>query len=129
MERKTIGEKLKIFMKNENITQTELAQRLGIDKRNVSKTLKMFDENKGGIKTLLEYCQALNTNFIFFFEKPLEEPQTLEGKILELKRKRENLSDEQIYYNDYKNSAEIDKISLEIQSLENQIKNATEDTQ
>ncbi len=129
MKRKTIGEKLKIFMKNEGINQSELAQKLGIDRRNVSKTLKMFDENKGGIKTLLEYCQALDINFNFFFDKNIEEPKTLEGKISELQRKKEFLINEEVYFNNLQNSEEIEKINLEIESLKNQLKNATEDTQ
>lgn len=120
MERKTIGEKLKIFMKNEGISQSDLALKLGIDRRNVSKTLKMFDENKGGIKTLLEYCKALNINFIFFFDNISEEPKTLEGKISELQRQKTYLIDEEVYFNNLKNSTEIEKINLEIKNLKNQ---------
>lgn len=117
--KRTIGEKLKIVMKNENITQTELAERLGIDKRNVSKTLKMFDENKGGIKTLLEYCHALNLEFVFFFDKIIEEPKTIEGKISKLQRRKNFLIDEEVYFKNLQNSEEIENINLEIEKLEN----------
>ncbi len=59
MQNLTAGESLRILMKREGIKQVELAEKLGIDKRNVSQTLKTLDENKGNINTLIEYEEAL----------------------------------------------------------------------
>lgn len=69
MQNLTVGEKLRINMKRENIKQVDLAERLDIDKRNVSKTMKMFDENKGTISTLMEYAGAMGFDVEIEFRK------------------------------------------------------------
>lgn len=61
----TIGETLRIEMKRGGISQTELAEKMGLDKRVISKTLKNFDENKGNIQNLIQYVKALNLNIEF----------------------------------------------------------------
>ena len=72
MQNLTAGESLRILMKREGIKQVELAEKLGIDKRNVSQTLKTLDENKGNINTLIEYAEALGYNVKIEFEKKEE---------------------------------------------------------
>ena len=72
MQNLTIGEQFRILMKRDKIKQTELAENLGIDKRNVSQSIKLFDENRGTIKTLIEYAEALGYNVKIEFEKKEE---------------------------------------------------------
>lgn len=69
MQNLTVGEQFRILMKRDKIKQTELAENLGIDKRNVSQSIKLFDENRGTIKTLIEYAEALGYNVKIEFEK------------------------------------------------------------
>ena len=69
MQNLTPGESLRILMKREKLKQVDIAERLDIDKRAVSKTMKMFDENRGTIKTLIEYAEALGYNVKIEFEK------------------------------------------------------------
>ena len=69
MQNLTVGESLRILMKREGIRQTELSDRLGIDKRNVSQTLKKLDENKGNINTLVEYAEAMGYEIELGFRK------------------------------------------------------------
>ena len=59
MQNLTVGEQLRILIKREGLKQTELAEKLNIDRRSVSQSMKMFDENRGTIKTLMEYANAL----------------------------------------------------------------------
>ena len=68
MQNLTVGEQFRILMKRDKIKQTELAENLGIDKRNVSQSIKLFDENRGTIKTLIEYAEALGYNVKIEFE-------------------------------------------------------------
>ena len=72
MQNLTVGEQFRILMKRDKIKQTELAENLGIDKRNVSQSIKLFDENRGTIKTLIEYAEALGYNVKIEFEKKEE---------------------------------------------------------
>lgn len=72
MQNLTAGESLRILMKREGIKQVELAEKLGIDKRNVSQTLKTLDENKGNINTLIEYAEAMGYKLKIEFEKKEE---------------------------------------------------------
>ncbi len=72
MQNLTAGESLRILMKREGIKQVELAEKLGIDKRNVSQTLKTLDENKGNINTLIEYADAMGYKLKIEFEKKEE---------------------------------------------------------
>ena len=72
MQNLTVGESLRILMKREGIKQTELSDRLGIDKRNVSQTLKKLDENKGNINTLVEYAEAMGYEIELGFRKKEE---------------------------------------------------------
>lgn len=69
MQNLTAGESLRILMKREGIKQVELAEKLKIDKRNVSQTLKNLDENKGNINTLVEYAEVLGYEIKIEFEK------------------------------------------------------------
>ena len=59
-------------MKREGVKQVELAEKLEIDRRNVNKTIKMFDENKGTIKTLMEYAEAIGYEVEIEFKKKEE---------------------------------------------------------
>ena len=72
MQNLTVGEQFRILRKRDKIKQTELAENLGIDKRNVSQSIKLFDENRGTIKTLIEYAEALGYNVKIEFEKKEE---------------------------------------------------------
>ena len=72
MQNLTVGEKLRILMKRENIKQVDIAEKLNIDRRNINKTIKMFDENKGTIKTLMEYAEALGYEVEIGFRKKEE---------------------------------------------------------
>ena len=72
MQNLTVGEQFRILMKRDKIKQTELAENLGIDKRNVSQSIKLFDENRGTIKTLIEYAEALGYDVKIEFEKKEE---------------------------------------------------------
>ena len=56
-------------MKREGIKQVDLAEKLDIDRRSVSQTLKMFDENRGTIKTLTEYAEAMGYELEIGFRK------------------------------------------------------------
>ncbi len=69
MQNLTVGESLRVLMKREGIKQVELAEKLGIDKRNVSQTLKKLDENKGNINTLVEYAEALGYELEIGFKR------------------------------------------------------------
>ncbi len=57
MQNLTIGEQLRILMKRDKVKQVDLAEKMQIDKRNISQSMKMFDENRGTIKTLMEYAK------------------------------------------------------------------------
>lgn len=72
MQNLTAGESLRILMKREKLKQTNIAEKLEIDKRAVSKTMKMFDENRGTLKTLMEYAEAIGYEVKFEFEKKEE---------------------------------------------------------
>ena len=50
MQNLTAGESLRILMKREGVKQVELAEKLDLDKRTVSHTIKLFDDNRGTIK-------------------------------------------------------------------------------
>ena len=39
MQNLTVGEKLRILMKRENIKQVDIAEKLNIDRRNINKTI------------------------------------------------------------------------------------------
>jgi len=70
----TIGEAFRIAMKRKNLKQTDLAKKLNLDRRSVNQALKNYDENKGGIKTLFEYAEALGIEINFEFkDKEFEE--------------------------------------------------------
>ena len=69
MQNLTAGESLRVLMKREGVKQVELAEKLEIDRRNVNKTIKMFDENKGTIKTLMEYAEAIGYEVEIEFKK------------------------------------------------------------
>ena len=69
MQNLTVGESFRVLMKREGIKQVELAEKLGIDKRNVSQTLKKLDENKGNINTLVEYAEALGYELEIGFKR------------------------------------------------------------
>lgn len=56
-------------MKREGIKQLELAEKLNLDKRTVSHTIRLFDTNKGTIKTLVEYAEAVGYELEFGFRK------------------------------------------------------------
>ncbi len=56
-------------MKREKIKQIELAEKLRIDKRNISQTLKKLDENKGNINTLIEYANVMGYEVEIRFRK------------------------------------------------------------
>ena len=69
MKSLTVGESLRILMKREKIKQIELAEKLRIDKRNISQTLKKLDENKGNINTLIEYANVMGYEVEIRFRK------------------------------------------------------------
>lgn len=69
MQSLTVGESLRILMKREKIKQIELAEKLRIDKRNISQTLKKLDENKGNINTLIEYANVMGYEVEIRFRK------------------------------------------------------------
>ncbi len=69
MQNLTAGESLRVLMKREGVKQVELAEKLEIDRRNVNKTIKMFDENRGTIKTLMEYAEAIGYEVEIEFKK------------------------------------------------------------
>ncbi len=69
MKSLTVGESLRVLMKREGIKQVELAEKLGIDKRNISQTLKKLDENKGNINTLIEYADVMDYEVELGFKK------------------------------------------------------------
>ncbi len=69
MQNLTAGESLRILMKREGIKQLELAEKLNLDKRTVSHTIRLFDTNKGTIKTLVEYAEAVGYELEFGFRK------------------------------------------------------------
>ena len=70
MQNLTAGESLRILMKREGVKQVELAEKLDLDKRTVSHTIKLFDDNRGTIKTLIEYAEALGYNVKIEFYCP-----------------------------------------------------------
>lgn len=72
MKSLTVGESLRVLMKREGIKQVELAEKLGIDKRNISQTLKKLDENKGNINTLMEYADIMGYEVEIGFKKKKE---------------------------------------------------------
>ena len=72
MQNLTVGEQLRILIKREGLKQTELAEKLNIDRRSVSQSMKMFDENRGNIKTLMEYAEALGFEVEIGFRKKEE---------------------------------------------------------
>lgn len=72
MQNLTIGEQLRILMKRDKIKQVDLAEKMQIDKRNISQSMKMFDENRGTLKTLMEYANALGYDVKIEFEKKEE---------------------------------------------------------
>ena len=72
MQNLTAGESLRILMKREGVKQVELAEKLDLDKRTVSHTIKLFDDNKGTIKTLLEYAEAMGYDVEIGFRKKEE---------------------------------------------------------
>ncbi len=69
MQNLTAGESLRILMKREGIKQLELAEKLNLDKRTVSHTIRLFDTNKGTIKTLVEYAEAVGYELEIGFRK------------------------------------------------------------
>lgn len=69
MQNLTAGESLRVLMKREGIKQVELAEKLDLDKRTVSHTIKLFDTNKGTIKTLVEYAEALGYELEIGFKR------------------------------------------------------------
>ena len=69
MQNLTAGESLRVLMKREGVKQVELAEKLEIDRRNVNKTIKMFDENKGTIKTHMEYAETIGYEVEIEFKK------------------------------------------------------------
>ena len=69
MQSLTVGESLRILMKREKIKQIELAEKLRIDKRNISQTLKKLDEHKGNINTLIEYANVMGYEVEIRFRK------------------------------------------------------------
>ena len=69
MQNLTAGESLRILMKREGIKQLELAEKLNLDKRTVSHTIRLFDTNKGTIKTLVEYAEAMGYEVEIGFRK------------------------------------------------------------
>ena len=69
MQNLTAGESLRILMKREGIKQLELAEKLNLDKRTVSHTIRLFDTNKGTIKTLTEYAEAMGYELEIGFRK------------------------------------------------------------
>ncbi len=69
MQNLTAGESLRILMKREGIKQLELAEKLNLDKRTVSHTIRLFDTNKGTIKTLVEYAEAMGYELQIGFRK------------------------------------------------------------
>lgn len=72
MQNLTAGESLRVLMKREGVKQVELAEKLDLDKRTVSHTIKLFDDNRGTIKTLMEYANALGYDVKIEFEKKEE---------------------------------------------------------
>ena len=72
MKSLTAGESFRILLQREKLKQVDLAEKIGFDRRNVSKALKNFDENKGSISTLVDYAAALGFEVEFNFKK-LEE--------------------------------------------------------
>ena len=69
MQNLTAGESLRMLMKREGIKQLELAEKLNLDKRTVSHTIRLFDTNKGTIKTLVEYAEAVGYELEFKIKK------------------------------------------------------------
>ena len=72
MQNLTVGEQLRILMKRDKLKQTDLAEKLNIDKRNISQVMRSFDENRGTIKTLMEYAAALGYEVEIGFRKKEE---------------------------------------------------------
>ena len=72
MQNLTAGESLRVLMKREGVKQVELAEKLDLDKRTVSHTIKLFDDNRGTIKTLMEYAEALGYEVESGFRKKEE---------------------------------------------------------
>ncbi len=72
MQNLTAGESLRVLMKREGVKQVDIAEKLNIDRRNINKTIKMFDENKGTIKTLMEYAEAIGYEVEIEFKKKEE---------------------------------------------------------
>ena len=72
MQNLTAGESLRVLMKREGVKQVELAKKLDLDKRTVSHTIKLFDDNRGTIKTLMEYAEALGYEVEIGFRKKEE---------------------------------------------------------
>ena len=72
MQNLTAGESLRVLMKREGVKQVELAKKLDLDKRTVSHTIKLFDDNRGTIKTLLEYAEAMGYDVEIGFRKKEE---------------------------------------------------------
>ena len=79
MQNLTVGEQLRILIKREGLKQTELAEKLNIDRRSVSQSMKMFDENRGTIKTLMEYANALGYDVKIEFEKKEEQERAMKN--------------------------------------------------
>ena len=71
MQNLTAGESLRILMKREGIKQLELAEKLNLDKRTVSHTIRLFDTNKGTIRTLVEYAEAMGYELEIGFKKKI----------------------------------------------------------
>ena len=61
-----------IFLKKWIECNLKTDENLGIDKRNVSQSIKLFDENRGTIKTLMEYAEALGYDVEIGFRKKEE---------------------------------------------------------
>ena len=72
MQKLTVGEQLRILMKRDKLKQTDLAEKLNIDKRNISQAMRSFDENRGTLKTLMEYAEALGYEVQIEFRKKEE---------------------------------------------------------
>ena len=72
MQNLTVGEQFRILMKREGIKQVDLSQKMNIDKRNISQTIKMFDENRSSLKTIMDYAEALGNEVEIGFKKKEE---------------------------------------------------------
>lgn len=59
-----IGEKIKILLKEKNISQTQLAELIGKDRQGINKLLK---SDNMGCQTLVKIASVLNVDISYFF--------------------------------------------------------------